>query len=113
LLTARPHTPQTSRWRWNPATYPNTWSKAPGTENSPSKNPDRNPPHFSRFRQKYLELRKDDVIYNIPHHGFSQLTDEENLPRIPDKREDWFTHIEEVPGNIDIPINTIHLDALF
>ena len=52
-------------------------------------------------------------MHNIPHHGFSQLTDEENLPRIPDKREDWFTHIEEVHGNIDIPINTIHLDTLF
>ena len=52
-------------------------------------------------------------MYNIPHHGFSQLTDEENLPRIPEDREDWFTHIEEVPGNIDIPIRTTHLDALF
>src|SRR5699024_10502233 len=77
------------------------------------KNPDRNPPHFSRFRQKYLEPRKDDIIYNIPHHGFSQLTDEENLPRIPEEREDWLQRLEKRPYNIDISLGTIYLDSLF
>ena len=77
------------------------------------KNLDRNPPHFSRFRQKYLEPRKDDIIYNIPHHGFSQLTDEENLPRIPEEREDWLQRLEKRPYNIDISLGTIYLDSLF
>src|SRR5690625_1829568 len=59
-MTTAATTP-TSPSKSNPATYPNTYSKAPGTENSPSENPGRNPPHFLRFRQKYLESRKDDV----------------------------------------------------
>ena len=53
------------------------------------------------------------MIRHIPHHGFSQLTDEENLPSIPEEREESIQDLEERPYNIDISIGSIYSDALF
>src|SRR5699024_7519102 len=78
-------TTPTSPSKSNPATYPNTCSKAPGTENSPSKNPDRNPPHFLSFRQKYLERTTSSTISRITVSASSPT--KKTSPKTPKKEK--------------------------
>lgn len=53
------------------------------------------------------------MSYNIPHHGFSHLTDAGTIERREENLERWASVVERNPDNVDLALSTIHLDALF